>query len=82
MRVSRKCGDYPWNNRWHKRQNKKPPKYFCDNCFRLFRTGRFSRLDSYMYDDICPNCGAPGSDLEELAELYKELVRKEENETR
>lgn len=27
-----------------------------------------------MYDDICPNCGAPGLNLEELAEEYEELL--------
>ena len=79
---SRKCGDNPWISRWFIRQSKKAPRYFCTNCLKLFRTGKFSRFDSIMYDDICPNCGAPGSDLTELAELYKsEILKKEEIRT-
>lgn len=79
MSRSRKCGDNPWMSRWHIRQSKKAPRYFCTNCLKLFRTGRFGRFDDIMYDDICPYCGAPGSDLAELAELYKsEIMKKEE----
>lgn len=74
MSRSRKCGDNPWANRWFARQCKKSPKYFCINCFKLFRTGRFSRRDSFMYDDVCPNCGAIGLTLEELADEYKDLA--------
>lgn len=78
MNKSRKCGDNPWADRWFIRQSRKAPRYFCTNCLRLFRTGRFGRFDSMLYDDICPNCGAPGSDLTELAELYKdEILTKE-----
>ena len=61
-------------NSWFDKQNRKTPKYFCANCFKLFRVGRFSRKDSFIYDDICPNCGAIGLTLEELADEYKDLV--------
>lgn len=74
MSRSRKCGDNPWASDWFARQCKKSPKYFCINCFKLFRTGRFSRRDSFMYDDVCPNCGAIGLTLEELADEYRDLA--------
>lgn len=62
--------------KWLKRQEKKAPRYFCLNCMTLFRTGKFSRFDSYYYDDVCPYCGGIGSDLTELSEAYKELVKE------
>ena len=71
--MGRKCGDFPWKNEWFVRQEQKEPRYFCLNCFRLFRNGRFSRFDSRIYDDVCPNCGAIGSNLTELAEAYRDL---------
>ena len=77
MRNS-KCGDNPWGNWWFVRQSKKPPRYFCDNCWNLFRTGKFSLFDDSIYDDICPNCGAPGLDLTELAELYTDLFMEKD----
>lgn len=80
--VSRKCGDNPWGNRWFIRQSKKPPRYFCCNCWNLFRTGKFSLFDNPLYDDICPNCGAPGSDLRELAELYTDLFMERDRSSK
>lgn len=74
MVRNRKCGDNPWASRWFIRQNRKAPKYFCTNCFNLFRTGRFSHRDSLFYDDVCPNCGAIGLTFEELADEYKDLA--------
>lgn len=76
----------PWANRWFVRQNKKAPKYYCVNCYKLFRTGRFSRKDNFVYDDICPNCGALGLTFAELADDYKDLaleyqkIKERENE--
>lgn len=67
-RNNRRCGDFPWKNKWHLKQNAKEPKYFCEKCFKLFRTGKFSRFDSKIYEDVCPNCGAVGVNLEELLE--------------
>lgn len=61
-------------SKWLEKQNKKEPRYFCSNCLRLFRTGKFSRFDLNIYDDVCPHCGAIGCDFKELAEEYKELV--------
>ena len=75
-RNNRRCGDNPWQNRWYKHQKRKPYRYFCENCWALFRTGRFSRFDSMMYDDICPYCGAPGMTFEELAQEYKDLAKE------
>nr|DAR44975.1 MAG TPA: RUBREDOXIN REDUCTASE, RUBREDOXIN 2 DEGRADATION, IRON-SULFUR PROTEIN, OXIDOREDUCTASE [Caudoviricetes sp.] len=60
--------------KWLSRQNKKEPRYFCLNCLQLFRTGKFSRFDLSIYDDVCPYCGAIGLTFKELAEEYKELV--------
>lgn len=76
MRNNRKCGCYPWLNRWHKRQNNKEPRWFCLNCLNSFRTGRFSRFDNRLYDDICPICGAPGVTFKELGEAYKDLLEE------
>lgn len=64
----------PWANRWFVRQSKKAPKYYCVNCYKLFRTGRFNRKDSFVYDDVCPNCGAIGLTFVALADEYKELI--------
>ena len=50
------------------------PRYFCPNCLRLFRTGKFSRFDLSLYDDVCPYCGAIGYDFNELAEEYKKII--------
>ena len=61
-------------SKWLERQNKKEPKYFCPNCLQLFRTGKFSRFDLSIYDDVCPYRGAIGYDFGELAAEYKELV--------
>lgn len=74
MVRNRKCCENPWASRWFIRQSRKTPKYFCTNCLKLFRTGRFGRKDSIMYDDVCPNCGAIGLTLEELSEEYKDLA--------
>lgn len=71
---SRKCGDFPWERKWFVRQSRKAPRYFCLNCLKTFRTGKFSRFDSRFYDDVCPNCGGIGSTLEEVAEAYKDLL--------
>lgn len=60
--------------KWFTRQNKKEPRYFCLNCLRLFRTGKFSRFDLSLYDDVCPYCGAIGCDFKELAEEYKKII--------
>lgn len=60
-------------NKWLERQDKKDPKYFCLNCGTKFRTGKFSRFDSYLYDDICPWCGCPGENFESLIHEYLEL---------
>ena len=60
--------------KWFIRQNKKEPRYFCPNCLRLFRTGKFSRFDLSLYDDVCPYCGAIGYDFNELAEEYKKII--------
>lgn len=65
-------------NRWAVRQNNKTPRYFCDNCLRTFRTGRFSRFDSFLYDDICPYCGAPGMTFIDVVEEYKYLLEEED----
>lgn len=61
--------------KWFSRQNKKEPRYFCPNCLRLFRTGKFNRFDLDVYDDVCPNCGCIGLTFRELAEEYKDLVK-------
>lgn len=61
--------------KWFTRQSKKEPRYFCPNCLRLFRTGKFNRFDLDVYDDVCPNCGAIGLTFKELAEEYKDLVK-------
>ena len=74
MKHSRKCGDFPWNNKWHKKMNSKPPRYFCENCDHMFYTGKFWRNDSEIYDDVCPYCGGyPTLTFEELANEYIEL---------
>lgn len=74
--INRKCGDFPWKRDWFVKQNQKEPKYFCTNCYNLFRTGKFGRFDNPMYDDVCPNCGAIGLTLEELADEYKDLMKE------
>lgn len=61
-------------SKWLERQDKKESRYFCPNCLQLFRTGKFSRFDLNIYDDVCPYCGAIGCSLKELAKEYKELV--------
>lgn len=76
-RGSRLCGDFPWHNRWFIKQSQREPRFFCINCGKLFRTGKFSRFDSKIYDDICPNCGAVGLTLTELAHEYTEEVMKD-----
>ena len=63
-------------SKWLERQNKKEPRYFCLSCLRLFRTGKFSRFDLNIYDDVCPYCGDIGCDFKELAKEYKEMVIK------
>lgn len=63
---------------WHQRQNKKAPRFFCTNCLRLFRTGRFERTEPKQYENVCPYCGAVGLTFEELAELFKEMAGEEE----
>lgn len=64
---------------WFKRQDGKTPKYFCTNCFTLFRTGRFERRDLMLYDDICPSCGAPAYDIKrDKDEIKKELEERME----
>lgn len=74
MKHSRKCGDSPWNDKWHTKMNSKPPRYFCENCDNMFYTGKFWRNDSEMYDDVCPCCGGyPTLTFEELAKEYIEL---------
>lgn len=69
---------------WLERQSRKEPRYFCPNCLQLFRTGKFSRFDLSIYDEVCPHCGAIGLTFKELAEEYKELVimyMEKKNET-
>lgn len=61
-------------SKWLESQDKKEPRYFCPNCLQLFRTGKFSRFDLNIYDDVCPYCGAIGCSFNELAKEYKELV--------
>ena len=64
-------------SRWATRQNKKDPVYFCGKCLQTFRTGRFSRFDDIIYDDICPYCGAPGMTFIDVVEEYKYLLEEE-----
>lgn len=73
-RKIRRFGEFPWNNKWYVKQNRKEHKYFCDNCYNTFRTGKFSRFDSNMYDDVCPNCGALGITFEELVREFRILA--------
>ena len=70
---------FPWQNRWWKKQQKKEPRYFCLNCYTLFRTGKYDRRDWDEYDDVCPHCGAPGETLKSLAEEYKDLCHDYKN---
>lgn len=71
---SRKCGDFPWKNKWYVKMCERPPRYFCNNCDNLFYTGKFEKNDDDMYDDVCPNCGGyPTLTFEELAKEYIEL---------
>ena len=68
-------------NRWFQKENSKEPRYYCFNCGRLFRTGRFSRKDSMVYDDVCPYCEAIGSTFTETVEYFKEeLTERSKNE--
>lgn len=76
VRNNRRCGDFPWQNKWCEKQKAKGPRWFCLNCLTAFRTGKFSRFDNRMYDDICPNCGAPGVTFAELGEAYKDLFEE------
>ena len=78
MKRKIKCGDNPWKNSWHVRMNAKEPKYYCANCGKRFCTGRFSRKDPKIYDDVCPNCGAIGMTFTELIDTYEE-TRLSEN---
>lgn len=75
--LSRKCGDFLWGDGWFVRQNSKPPRYYCENCDTTFRTGKFSKSDSEIYDDICPNCGAPGIDFEELILMHRKEIGRD-----
>ena len=78
--MKKKCihgepnGKTPWQNDWFERQNAKRPRYYCDNCGKRFYTGRFSRKDPKIYDDVCPNCGAIGMTFEELIDTYEEMM--------
>lgn len=74
MKRKIKCGDNPWKNSWHVRMNAKEPKYYCANCGKRFYTGRFSRKDPKIYDDVCPNCGAIGMTFPELIDTYEEMM--------
>lgn len=82
MRKSRKCGNSPWHNRWHQKQNNKEPRYFCLNCDNLFYTGKFWRNDSDLYDDVCPNCGAMAESLGTLSKEFMDLCREYDNLTK
>lgn len=83
MKHSRKCGDFPWNNKWHAKMNDRPPRYFCGNCDHMFYTGKFWRNDSEMYDDVCPYCGGyPTLTFEELVNEYIELRNEHYKENR
>lgn len=44
----------------------KPIRYSCQNCGKLFNTGKFDDSDSDIYDNICPNCGAVAVSIDEL----------------
>lgn len=64
----------PYMNRWFVRQQMKKHRYFCDNCLHSFRTGKFSRFDSQLYDDVCPNCGAIGLTFEEAIDELRDYI--------
>ncbi len=69
-----KNGLTPWQNSWFEKQNAKSPRYYCANCGKRFFTGRFSRRDPKIYDDVCPNCGAIGMTFEELIDTYEGMM--------
>jgi len=31
--------------------------YFCGNCGKVYKTGKFSPEDSDIYEEVCPECG-------------------------
>lgn len=31
--------------------------YFCGNCGKVFKTGKFWEDDSDIYEEVCPECG-------------------------
>lgn len=64
----------PYMKKWFVRQQMKKHRYFCTNCLNSFRTGRFSRFDSYIYDDVCPRCGAIGLTFEETIDELKDYI--------
>jgi len=32
--------------------------YFCGNCGKIFKTGKFDEDDWEGYEEVCPDCGA------------------------
>lgn len=55
-------------------------RYFCGNCGKIFKTGKFHKDDLDIYDDVCPYCGALAcTALEYLDCLWYKLWHRKEN---